>query len=119
MKVPDFTFPGVRMTSLAIGKKPEATEEAIRDGFFHTGDAGYFDEDGFLFIHDRVKDMIVSGGENVYPAEVENAIFGHPDVADVAVIGVPDEKWGEAVKAIIVPKEGKSPTPEDIIAWAR
>ena len=99
--------------------RPEATEDAIRDGFFHTGDAGYFDEDGFLFIHDRVKDMIVSGGENVYPAEVENAIFGHPDVADVAVIGVPDEKWGEAVKAIIVPKEGTSPTPEDIIAWAR
>ena len=99
--------------------RPEATEEAIRDGFFHTGDAGYFDEDGFLFIHDRVKDMIVSGGENVYPAEVENAIFGHPEVADVAVIGVPDEKWGEAVKAIIVPKEGTQPTPDSIIAWAR
>lgn len=99
--------------------RPDATEDAIREGFFHTGDAGYFDEDGFLFIHDRVKDMIVSGGENVYPAEVENAIFGHPDVADVAVIGVPDEKWGEAVKAIIVPKEGTQPTPEDIIAWAR
>ena len=99
--------------------RPEATEDAIRNGFFHTGDAGYFDEDGFLFIHDRVKDMIVSGGENVYPAEVENAIFGHPDVADVAVIGVPDEKWGEAVKAIIVPKEGANPTPDSIMAWAR
>jgi len=99
--------------------RPEATTSAIRDGFFYTGDAGYFDEDGFLFIHDRVKDMIVSGGENVYPAEVENAIFGHPDVADVAVIGIPDEKWGEAVKAIIVPKEGTSPTPEAIIAWAK
>ncbi|MEM7327993.1 MAG: long-chain-fatty-acid--CoA ligase [Pseudomonadota bacterium] len=99
--------------------RPEATEDAIRNGFFHTGDAGYFDEDGFLFIHDRVKDMIVSGGENVYPAEVENAIFGHPDVADVAVIGVPDEKWGEAVKAIIVPKEGANPSPESIISWAR
>ncbi|MEL7032306.1 MAG: long-chain-fatty-acid--CoA ligase [Pseudomonadota bacterium] len=99
--------------------RPEATEEAIRNGFFHTGDAGYFDEDGFLFIHDRVKDMIVSGGENVYPAEVENAIFGHPDVADVAVIGIPDEKWGEAVKAIIVPKDGTTPTEESVIAWAR
>ena len=99
--------------------RPEATEEAIKDGFFYTGDAGYFDEDGFLFIHDRVKDMIVSGGENVYPAEVENAIFGHPGVADVAVIGVPDEKWGESVKAIVVPKPDENPTPEDIIAWAR
>jgi acyl-CoA synthetase (AMP-forming)/AMP-acid ligase II len=99
--------------------RPEATEESIKDGFFYTGDAGYFDEDGFLFIHDRVKDMIVSGGENVYPAEVENAIFGHPDVADVAVIGIPDEKWGESVKAIIVAKEGTNPTPESIIAWAK
>ncbi|MEZ5946132.1 MAG: fatty acid--CoA ligase [Hyphomonas sp.] len=99
--------------------RPEATEDAIRNGFFHTGDAGYFDEDGFLFIHDRVKDMIVSGGENVYPAEVENAIFGHPGVADVAVIGVPDEKWGEAVKAIIVAKPDQNPTPESVIAWAK
>ena len=99
--------------------RADATEEAIRNGFFHTGDAGYFDEDGFLYIHDRVKDMIVSGGENVYPAEVENAIFGHPGVADVAVIGVPDEKWGESVKAIIVPKPGEAPTAEEIIAWAK
>lgn len=99
--------------------RPEATEEAIRNGFFYTGDAGYFDEDGFLFIHDRVKDMIVSGGENVYPAEVENAIFGHPDIADVAVIGIPDEKWGEAVKAIVVAKEGTNPTAASIIDWAR
>ncbi|MEQ9506572.1 MAG: long-chain-fatty-acid--CoA ligase [Hyphomonas sp.] len=99
--------------------REEATNEAVRDGFFYTGDAGYFDEDGFLYIHDRVKDMIVSGGENVYPAEVENAIFGAPGVADVAVIGVPDEKWGEAVKAIIVKKPGEDPTPESIIAWAK
>ncbi|MEL7108589.1 MAG: long-chain-fatty-acid--CoA ligase [Pseudomonadota bacterium] len=99
--------------------RPEATEDAIRNGFFHTGDAGYFDEDGFLFIHDRVKDMIVSGGENVYPAEVENAIFGHPDIADVAVIGIPDEKWGEAVKAIIVPKDAATPSEESVIAWAK
>jgi acyl-CoA synthetase (AMP-forming)/AMP-acid ligase II len=99
--------------------REEATNEAVRDGFFYTGDAGYFDEDGFLYIHDRVKDMIVSGGENVYPAEVENAIFGAPGVADVAVIGVPDEKWGEAVKAIIVKKPGEDPAPESIIAWAK
>ncbi len=99
--------------------RPEATAEAIRDGFFYTGDAGYFDEDGFLFIHDRIKDMIVSGGENIYPAEVENALFGHPDIADVAVIGVPDEKWGESVKAIVVCKEDSNPSAEEIIAYAR
>jgi len=99
--------------------RPEATEEAIRNDFFHTGDAGYFDEDGFLFIHDRVKDMIISGGENIYPAEVENAVFGHPDVADVAVIGVPDDKWGETVKAIVVVQPGTNPSPEAIIAFTK
>jgi fatty-acyl-CoA synthase len=99
--------------------KPEATKAAIRDGWFYSGDAGYVDADGFLYIHDRVKDMIVSGGENVYPAEVENAVFGHPAVADVAVIGVPDAKWGEAVKAIVVLKPGAATTPEDIIAFTR
>lgn len=99
--------------------RDEATADAIQDGFFHTGDAGYVDEEGFFYIHDRVKDMIVSGGENVYPAEVENAIFGHPGVADVAVIGVPDDKWGEAVKAIVVRKDGEEATAEDIIAWSK
>jgi fatty-acyl-CoA synthase len=99
--------------------KPEATAKSIKNGWFYTGDAGYFDKDGFLFIHDRVKDMIVSGGENIYPAEVENAIFGHAAVADVAVIGVPDDKWGEAVKAIVVLKPGQTATPEDIIAFTR
>ena len=100
-------------------KRPEATAEAVKDGWFYTGDAGYFDEEGYLYIHDRVKDMIVSGGENIYPAEVENALFSHVDVADVAVIGVPDEKWGEAVKAIIVPKPGTTPSEADIIAYAK
>lgn len=100
-------------------RNPEATMKAIKDDWFHTGDAAYFDADGYLFIYDRVKDMIVSGGENIYPAEVENAIFGHPDVADVAVIGVPDEKWGEAVKAIVVAKPGAAPDPAAIIAYAR
>ncbi len=100
--------------------RSEATAETIRpDGWLRTGDAGFMDEDGFFFVHDRVKDMIVSGGENVYPAEVENAILGCPGVADAAVIGVPDDKWGEAVKAIVVPKPGERPDPADIIAWAR
>ena len=99
--------------------KADATKAAIKDDWFHTGDAGFFDADGYLYIHDRVKDMIVSGGENIYPAEVENALFGHPGLADAAVIGVPDEKWGEAVKAIVVKKEGANPSPAEIIAWAR
>lgn len=99
--------------------RSDATADAIRAQWFHTGDAGYFDADGYLFIHDRLKDMIVSGGENIYPAEVENAVFGHPAVADVAVIGVPDEKWGEAVKAVVVLKPGAGASAEDIIAFAR
>ena len=100
--------------------RPEATAETIRpDGWLRTGDAGFMDADGFFFVHDRVKDMIVSGGENVYPAEVENAILGCPGVADAAVIGVPDERWGEAVKAIVVATPGARPDPADIIAWAR
>jgi acyl-CoA synthetase (AMP-forming)/AMP-acid ligase II len=100
--------------------RPEATAETIGpDGWLRTGDAGFMDEDGFFFVHDRVKDMIVSGGENVYPAEVENAILGCPGVADAAVIGVPDERWGEAVKAVVVPSPGAEPDPEAIIAWAR
>ena len=77
------------------------------DGWFKTGDAGYLDDDGYLYLHDRVKDMIVSGGENIYPAEVENVLAKHPDVADVAVIGVPDERWGEAVKAVVVRRDGQ------------
>ncbi|HEX3808346.1 MAG TPA: long-chain-fatty-acid--CoA ligase [Rhizomicrobium sp.] len=99
--------------------KADATKKSVVGDWFYTGDAGYFDEDGYLYIHDRVKDMIVSGGENIYPAEVENAIFGAPGVADVAVIGVPDDKWGEAVKAIVVKKPGTSPDAAQIIAWAR
>ncbi len=89
------------------------------DGWLRTGDAGYLDDDGYLYIHDRVKDMIITGGENVYPAEVESAVYGHPDVAEVAVIGVPDEKWGEAVKAVVVAKPGHSIDPDAIIAFAR
>ncbi|MFI4974663.1 MAG: long-chain-fatty-acid--CoA ligase [Caulobacterales bacterium] len=100
--------------------RPDATRDAISpDGWFRSGDAGFFDDEGYLFIHDRVKDMIVSGGENVYPAEVENAIFSHPDVADAAVIGVPDERWGEAVKAIVVLRPGVAANPAGIIAHCR
>jgi len=99
--------------------KPAETAKAIRGGWFHTGDAGYLDADGYLYIHDRVKDMIVSGGENVYPAEVESAIFGHPAISDVAVIGVPSDKWGEAVKAIVVLKPGAQATEAEIIGYAR
>jgi long-chain acyl-CoA synthetase len=84
-----------------------------------TGDAGILDEDGYLFIQDRIKDMIITGGENVYPAEVENALYGHPDIADVAVIGVPDDRWGEAVKAVVVRRPGSGIDADGVIAWAR
>lgn len=98
----------------------EASRSTIADdGWLHTGDAGYLDEDGYLYIHDRVKDMIISGGENIYPAEVENAVYGHPDVAEVAIIGVPDEKWGEAVKAVVALKPGTQPDADSILAFAR
>jgi fatty-acyl-CoA synthase len=95
--------------------QPLATGAAIDpEGWFHTGDLGYLDEDGFLYIVDRVKDMVLTGGENVYPAEVEGALFLHPAVADVAVVGVPDERWGEAVVAVAVLKEDASLTLEDL-----
>ncbi len=98
----------------------QATRAAFfDDGWLRSGDAGYFDADGFLYIHDRIKDMIVTGAENVYPAEVENALFGHPAIADVAVIGVPDPRWGEAVKAIVVLLAGASADPAEIISYAR
>ncbi|QQS11974.1 MAG: long-chain-fatty-acid--CoA ligase [Rhodospirillales bacterium] len=100
-------------------KLPEATARAMRGDWFFTGDAGYLDAKGYLFIYDRVKDMIVSGGENIYPAEVESALFSHPAIADVAVIGVPDERWGEAVKAVVVTKPGTELTPAEVIRWAR
>jgi long-chain acyl-CoA synthetase len=102
---------------------PEETDKAITsDGWFRSGDAGYLDADGYLYIHDRVKDMIVSGGENVYPAEVENVLMGHAGIADVAVIGVPDERWGETAKAMVVRAagtDGESLTADDVIAYSR
>ncbi|MBL8549451.1 MAG: long-chain-fatty-acid--CoA ligase [Hyphomonadaceae bacterium] len=100
-------------------RQPEATAKAVTDGWMRTGDAGFFDEEGFLYVHDRVKDMIVTGGENVYPAEVENAIFGCPGVLEVAIIGVPSAQWGEEVKAMIVADPKAPPTKDAIVAWAR
>jgi acyl-CoA synthetase (AMP-forming)/AMP-acid ligase II len=98
--------------------KPEATAEAVtEDGWFRTGDIGRVDADGYIFVEDRLKDMIITGGENVYSIEVERVLAEHPAVAEVAVIGVPDEKWGEAVKAV-VSLEGEV-SEADLIAWAR
>jgi acyl-CoA synthetase (AMP-forming)/AMP-acid ligase II len=98
---------------------PEATVEALRGGWLHTGDAGRMDADGYVYIEDRVKDMIVSGGENIYPREVENVLFGHPSIADAAVIGVPDAKWGETVKAVLQLKPGAAVTAEEVIEFCR
>ena len=92
--------------------RPEETAATLTpDGWLRTGDAAYADAEGYLFLHDRIKDMIISGGENVYPAEVENALAGHPGVADVAVIGVPSQRWGETVKAVVVPGPGETGRP--------
>jgi acyl-CoA synthetase (AMP-forming)/AMP-acid ligase II len=99
--------------------RPEETAAAFRGGWYHTGDAGYLDAEGYLYLVDRVKDMIVTGGENVYSAEVENAIASHPCVGQVAVIGVPSKQWGEEVLAIVVPREGTEVTADEIKAWAR
>ena len=101
-------------------RKPGDTAAAFdEDGWLHTGDAGYFDADGYVFLTDRIKDMIVTGAENVYPVEVESALSEHPDVADVAVIGIPDETWGETVKAVVVRRSGSELTEEELLAWAK
>lgn len=99
--------------------RPEATERALEGGWYHSGDAGYFDEDGYLYVVDRIKDMVISGGENIYPVEVESVLFEHPDVADVAVIGVPDERWGEALLACIIPVDGRRPAPQELQAFMK
>src|SRR5690606_30482439 len=95
-------------------RNPEATKAAIGDGWMHSGDMGYLDEDHYLFIVDRKKDMIISGGENIYSREVEEALLSHPAVAEAAVIGVPDARWGESVKACVSFKPGRSATPEEL-----
>ncbi|MDA1298630.1 MAG: long-chain-fatty-acid--CoA ligase [Proteobacteria bacterium] len=98
---------------------PDATEKALKGGWMHTGDAAYMDDEGFIFIQDRIKDMIVSGGENIYPKEVEDALFEHAAVADAAVIGIPSHEWGEAVMAFVVLKAGQSATVDDFIEFCR
>jgi len=108
--------PGVM---LGYWNKPEETAEALRGGWMHTGDAGYMDEDGFLFVVDRIKDMIVTGAENVYSAEVENALSRHAAVATCAVVGVPSEKWGESVHAVIVLRPDATVTEEELRAHCR
>ena len=99
--------------------RPEATEEALAGGWMHTGDAGRLDAEGFLYIEDRVKDMIVSGGENIFPREIENVIFDHPAVADAAVIGVPDDRWGETVKAVVVVRADHHLDADELIDFCR
>ncbi len=99
--------------------RPEATAETIKDGWLYSGDIAKMDKDGFYYVMDRKKDMIISGGENIYPAEIEDSLLANPQVADVAIIGYQHEKWGEAVKAIVVPKPGEQITEAELIAWCQ
>jgi long-chain acyl-CoA synthetase len=100
-------------------KKPEATAEVMKGGWFHSGDMGYVDEEGYFFIVDRKKELIIRGGFNVYPREVEEVLYAHPAVQEAAVIGVPDEKFGEEVKAVVSLKAGQSVTEEELIGWTK
>jgi long-chain acyl-CoA synthetase len=98
---------------------PVATAAALTDGWLRTGDAGFVDDDGFLYLTDRVKDMIISGGENIYPAEIENVLFSHPDIREAAVVGIPDDRWGEVVLAIVVTVENARLTADEVIDYCR
>src|SRR5712691_9616498 len=100
--------PRAQVSLKAYWKRPEATEEVLRGGWLHTGDVAVKDEDGYFHIVDRIKDMIISGGFNIYPREVEDVLMSHPDIENAAVIGVPDERWGEAVRCFVVPKRGRT-----------
>ncbi len=111
-----FRSPGVMMGYV---NKPNETNAALKNGWMHTGDAGFIDQDGFLHVVDRLKDMIISGGENIYCTEVENAIASHPDIVSVAVFGIPDEEWGERVHAALVIKSGSSITHEELVVHCR
>ena len=99
--------------------RPEETAEALKNGWVYTGDLGYGDSKGFVFLVDRKKDVIISGAFNIYPKEIEDVIVIHPKVKEVAVIGVPDEKWGEAIKAVVVPKKGEQISETEIIDYCR
>ena len=99
--------------------RADATAETLRNGWLHTGDVGYLDEDGYLYVTDRKKDMIISGGANIYPREIEEVICTHPSVLEVSVVGVPDEKWGESVKALVVTRPGMSVSETEIIEHCR
>ena len=98
---------------------PEKTAEAMRDGYLSVGDIAVRDSDGFIRLVDRKKNLIISGGENIYPSEVEQVLINHPDVRDVAVIGVPDPKWSERVLAVVVPRDGATPDADALIDWSR
>jgi long-chain acyl-CoA synthetase len=102
----------------AYWNKPEQTAAALTDGWYHTGDLGYMDDHAFVYLVDRAKDMIVSGGENVYSTEVEEVLYRHPAVLEAAVFGIPDERWGEAVHAVVVPR-GDGADPDELIAYCR
>lgn len=100
-------------------KNPKATAEAFRGGWFHSGDLGYFDEEGYIYIVDRKKDMIIRGGENIYPREIEEVLYRHPAIKDAACIEIPDELYGEEVAAFVVPKDGEQAKEEEIISFCR
>ena len=100
-------------------KLPQETRKTLKDGWVYTGDAGYIDENGYAFLRDRIKDMVVTGGENVYPVEVESVLGGHPSILEVAVIGIPDEKFGEALLAVVALKQGASLTQDELLGFSR
>jgi acyl-CoA synthetase (AMP-forming)/AMP-acid ligase II len=104
---------------LGYWKQPEATNHALREGWMHTGDMGMLDQDGYLYVVDRKKDMIISGGENVYSTEVEAVLYQHPDILEAAVIGVPDPTWGETVKAVVVMKTGQRVSADEVRSFCR
>ena len=111
----------VRGNTVMMGYRnlPDQTAAAVRNGWMHTGDAGYMDEEGYIYVVDRIKDMIISGGENVYSTEVENVLAQHPDVQACAVFGIPDDRWGETVHAAVVLHPGQLTAPQELIEFCR